>query len=97
MNILGHEFSGPFGSVDSIRAVGGIYAILDRANVVKDVGEAGDLNNRLRNHDRRPCWERHAPYGYFYYVLYTGGWTPEQRRTVEGRIRDHYKPPCGDR
>jgi hypothetical protein len=62
-----------------------------------DVGQSGDLDNRLASHNRQSCWEQVTGLKYSIYVLPTVGWSREQREEVERRIRLRYNPPCGKR
>ena len=45
--------------------VAAIYVILcvdkDRSWKVLDVGQSGELGDRMDSHDRRMCWEQHCP------------------------------------
>lgn len=99
--ITGHTFEGPHPSADFIRHAAGIYVITDARSDGKvyllDVGESGDVRDRIDNHDRRPCWSRNRQGSLGVAVLYTPGWSDLQRRLLEARIRDQYQPPCGER
>lgn len=78
---------------------GGVYVIVDLIGyqfTVIDCGESGQLRTRLSNHDRAPSWRRHARGLLAVAVRLTSGWTAQQRRTLEGRIRSTYQPPCGE-
>lgn len=84
---------------DSLRDSSGIYVIVDCRSdgkcYVVDVGESGQIRTRVQNHDRAGCWTRHQQGSLQFAVLYTPGWTDDQRRALEGRIRDQYAPLCG--
>lgn len=91
---------GPFHSVDHLRDNGGVYAVLgnpvnpNQPKVV-DVGESGRVQERVRNHDRRQCWERYSSSGWMYAVVYEQS---EQRRIqMESDLRRRFDPPCGKR
>lgn len=97
--ISGRDFEGPYASADGLRDNGGIYVIVDLRSdgkyYVVDVGESGQIRTRVQNHDRADCWSRHQQGSLSVAVLYTPGWTDDQRRALEGRIRDQYAPRCG--
>jgi hypothetical protein len=72
-----------------------IFSSLTRK--VIDVGQSDEAGVRLADHDRRPCWERHCmgkPHIYLYYTP-TDKYTVDDRRAIESKIRERYKPPCG--
>lgn len=99
IKIANQKFVGPFPDLSKVREQGGIYAILglqqDKYRVL-DVGQAGGLNSRLSNHDRKDQWRRQGlPLSVA--VLYTPNWTEAQRCAFETQVRTAYNPPCGDR
>ncbi len=65
------------------RDAAGVYGILDWRSDNKwhfiDVGESEQAKIRVEGHDRKPCWERHRQGTLGGAVLYTRGWTPQQR------------------
>ncbi|GIK23626.1 MAG: hypothetical protein BroJett005_30400 [Ignavibacteriota bacterium] len=101
IEISGFQFEGPFTSAAWLKHQQGVYVILDKRSdgkwYVVDVGEAGDVRDRVENHDRKACWERHRLGEVGVAALYTVGWSAEQRRALEGRIRDAFSPACGVR
>lgn len=99
IQIDGHNFDGPFANADSLRKQSGVYAILGRSsdqerwNVV-DIGEAGDMQERVSNHDRSNCWSKQGYRTLAVAALYV----PERdRMLIEKNLRAAYRPPCGDR
>jgi hypothetical protein len=91
--VLGHDFSGPHSIDAEFQLVPGVYIIADFAGNVVDVGETGALGNRIPAHERRPGWSRYGG---------TKLWFHHQpvlaaRLRLEGAIRDHFNPPCGER
>lgn len=106
MTISGVEFEGPY-SIDTTvisanRAA--VYVIIctasDKKNYVTDVGESGEIGLRIANHERRPCWERNCDGSLSVYLRYmpsSQGYTAADRRELESKIRNQYKPPCGKR
>ncbi len=99
IQIDGHNFEGPFVDANNLRKQSGVYTILGRSseqerwNVV-DIGEAGDVQERVSNHDRSNCWAKQG-----YRVLAAAAvYVPERdRMRIEKDLRAAYRPPCGDR
>ncbi len=85
--------------------VASIYVILcvgqDGKWSVVDVGETGELGDRIDSHDRKTCWQNNCSSGNIWVCAYrmpSAQYTPEDRRKVEKQIRDTYGPlPCGTR
>lgn len=90
-------FDGPFSNLAQINDFGGLYAVLDEAGAVIDIGESGQLRTRLRSHDRIPCWQAHSNGRYWVYILYTPNKSTEFRLDIERSLRARYNPPCGVR
>ena len=61
---------------------------------IVDVGEAGDVRQRVSTHDRADCWRRQNHAELTSAALYCDERT---RLAVESRVRTFFKPPCGDR
>jgi len=101
IEICGHTFEGPYAHTDYLRRQGGIYVILDKRLDGKwwviDVGESGDVRERVEGHDRAPCWSSNQQGTLGVAVLYTPNWTAHQRRLLESRIREACSPTCGVR
>ena len=97
----GYEFDGPYTSANSLKDQAGIYVVCDlradRKWYVLDVGESETVRTRVENHDRSGCWRAHQRGTLGYAVLYTRDWSAHQRRILEGRIREQFSPPCGER
>ena len=68
---------------------------------VLDVGETGELGDRIDSHDRKVCWENNCPGQNIWVCVYhmpSNENTPADRREIERHIRDTYGPlPCGKR
>ncbi len=97
ISILDKSFEGPYKSPESLKNNSGVYVILDAksdSHAVIDVGESGEVKDRVKNHDRAKCWAREAR-NIRYAVYYTPGWTQAQRMVLEKKIRDKFDPPCG--
>jgi len=58
-----------------------------------DIGESGDVRDRVENHDRKPCWKRNCSSTIKYAAYYISG--EKERKKIEQAIRKHYKVPCG--
>lgn len=102
ITLAGYEFSGPYSSTASLEDRSGVYAILtptaaNRYKVI-DVGESAMVKRRVENHERESCWRRNANSGGICYaVYYTPGQPQTGRQIVEQKVRQEYRPPCGDR
>jgi len=67
---------------------------------VLDVGQSGELGQRIDSHDRKACWERKCVSGNIWVCVYpmpTSRHSKEQRLQVEKRLREQYRPLCGTR
>jgi hypothetical protein len=93
-----YDFDGPYTSAAYLDAKSGVYLITtktpDGTHKVLDVGESGNVRERVSNHDRKNQWERYKQSG-----IYASGYYCDEsdRMAVEKTIREHYNPPCGDR
>ena len=90
---------GPFLNTASLHNQSGVYVILGRANdnarwSVVDVGESGEMRDRVENHDRAPCWrgQGHANLGVA--AIYCDA---TRRMAIEADLRAQFDPPCGKR
>ena len=99
ITICGYEFDGPYANPDALKDTAGVYVVLDKRSDGKwyplDVGESEQVRTRLQNHDRASCWQRNRKGPLGFAACYTPGWTADQRRALEKKIRDTYDPPCG--
>lgn len=98
IHIGNYNFEGPFSHTSALHSLSGVYVILGRSgnsnwNVV-DVGESAQVRDRVENHDRRPCWQRHGHAELAAAAFYTD---ERQRRLIEQSLRLSYRPPCGHR
>ena len=96
---LGYQFDGAYQSPDSLEAKAGVYVVWSRCDeewTVLDVGESEDVRSRIKNHDRKDCWEEHSPCEIYYSAVYTIEPQKTARTEIEQRIRRLAKPPCGD-
>lgn len=99
IQIGSYNFDGPFPNINSLRKQSGVYAILGRNTdsdrwIVVDVGEAGDVQDRVSNHDRKDCWNRQ---GYKQLQVAANYCDERTRMRVEQELRAQFDPPCGKR
>jgi hypothetical protein len=100
ITISGYNFEGPYTNTAHLADNGGIYVILTRRQAndswtVVDVGESGQVRQRIENHDRKECWRRNSQGTVAVAVLYTPGWSSMQRCALESTRRAKYTPTCG--
>ena len=96
----GYQFEGAYTSADLLKPKGGVYVIWceNEGNwSVLDVGESGDVRERVKTHDRIPCWKGNCSGTIYYSATYTPGLQQADRMEIEGRIRSLASPPCGSR
>lgn len=97
IQIGNYHAEGPFGNVEGLLARSGVYVILGRSaqtspwNVV-DIGEAGDIQNRVKCHDRAPDWVRQGHGQLAVAAIYVD---ERNRMLIERQLRTQFNPPCG--
>jgi hypothetical protein len=68
---------------------------------VLDVGQTGELGNRIDSHERRACWEKNCQGQNIWVCVYqmlSNEYTETDRLDVEKQIRNAYGSiPCGKR
>ena len=95
INIFGKTFYGPYYSELSVEERSGVYLIISPNDTVIDVGEAGNLRNRLKTHDRKDQWKRRLGHTLWRYCV---SYMPEnERMKMEKVLRDYYPNLCGKR
>lgn len=98
IRIGNYNFDGPHGQTSNIQPHSGVYVILGKTGgtswSVVDVGESGNVRERIECHDRADCWKRHGHRELTAAVLYVA---ERDRMLIEREIRNSYTPPCGDR
>lgn len=92
-----YHAEGPFRNEASLLARSGVYVILGRPTVIApwqvvDIGEAGNVHERVSCHDRAPCWRGQGHAELSVAAIYTD---EPNRMLIERQLRLHYKPPCG--
>jgi hypothetical protein len=94
------DFDGAYLSPDQLQPQAGVYVVWDKNGetwTVLDVGESIDVRARLKNHDRKPDWERCNKGELRYSATYTSGMNDTKRCAIERVIRVAAKPLCGVR
>lgn len=97
IQLKSYPFNGPFTDTAGLHGQSGVYAILEALPTygqykVIDVGESGNVRERVDNHDRKDCWRRHAKGQLSVAAYYCNEAT---RVTIERELRAHFDPPCG--
>lgn len=97
IQIGNYHAEGPFGNENGLHAQSGVYVVLGRSkqtakwNVV-DVGESRNVQNRVSNHERTPCWRGQAHTELSVAAIYAD---ERYRMLIERELRDQFNPPCG--
>lgn len=94
-NINGHNFEMGHSLDTRFNSFGGIYLIYTEYQWL-DVGESGDVGERIASHDRRPDWLRAAG-GYPIYIGVHMESNSMLRLLKESGLRAFLNPTCGDR
>jgi hypothetical protein len=99
INIGNLAFDGPHLNSAPLLARSGVYAILGRRTnidtwTVVDIGESGDVKNRVDTHDRSDHWKRQ---GYSQLAVAAYYCDEATRMRLEQALRKQYNPPCGVR
>ena len=94
-----YQAEGPYTDTINLKRLSGVYVILGRSNQaaswnVLDVGESGDIRERIENHDRKDQWKR---CGHNYLAVAPIYVNALQRTHVEQELRQQFNPPCGKR
>lgn len=96
MFIVGYEFEGPYPVETEWNPVAAVYVPLNGKRVDPlDVGETENLEERLADHERQDCWEKHATNGLYFAVKIESN--ELARKSIERVIRNKYDLPCGDK
>jgi len=84
--------------------IAAIYVIIcvakDSSWTVLDVGQSGELGDRIDNHDRRQCWLNNCPNKNVWVCIYpmpSKDYSKQDRLDLERELRDELNPPCGKR
>jgi hypothetical protein len=92
-----YHAEGPFGNVNGLAARSGVYIILGRRPaqsdwIVVDVGESGNVRDRVSNHDRTPQWQRQGHLELAVAAIYAD---ERNRMLIQDQLRVQFNPPCG--
>jgi len=93
--ISGYSFEDPYVIGKELIDRAAVYVILDSNNNIVDVGQSGETGTRLANHERKPCWDRYGGKWFAVRWMPSDRYSEEDRREVEGKIRESEDPPCG--
>ena len=97
IDLAGYSFDGPFTKISELKDQSGVYAILDKNGddySTLDLGESGEIQTRIENHDRQDCWNENKKGTITVWTHYVG---ETEREQIEQIIRGKYKFPCGIR
>lgn len=95
VKVLNYAFEGFYTSTGPVKKLSGVYVIADcraQGDYLLDVGESGNLRNRLDGHDRKDCWKSNCIGTAKAAILYTN---EANRKRVADEIRDRLNPTCG--
>lgn len=99
ISIEGITFQGPGPLKNIFKNKSGVYVVLTRTlegrYKILDVGESENIWERINSHERKTCWKRNAQFGGFisFAVFYCD---ERSRMIIEKKIRNGYKPVCGE-
>lgn len=98
INIGRYNFDGPHTNINALRKQSGVYAILGNGGsgnnwAVVDIGESGNVQERVECHDRAPCWKRQGHRVLAAAALYVA---EQQRMQIEQDLRATFQLPCGN-
>ena len=87
-----------FTNTAGIPEISGVYVVYTKDGngntVILDVGESGNINERISNHDRESCWQTHMINGIYYKIIPCD---EELRKVLESTLRGILNPTCGER
>lgn len=97
IQIGNYHAEGPFGNAASLAARSGVYVILGRSShgvqwTVVDVGESGNVCERVDCHDRSPHWKRQGHGELAVAAIYCD---EKNRMLIERELRQQFSPACG--
>lgn len=92
-----YHAEGPFGNVASLLVQSGVYVIPGRSTQVAcwrvvDVGESGNIRERISSHDPVPEWRRQGHLELAVAAIYAD---ERNRMLIERQLRAQFSPPCG--
>lgn len=96
MQVLNHQFQGPYNHNSGFqRDFGCVYILVNANGQLVDVGQTESVNDRLPNHDRKQCCLRNGCPDRQLYVHLSEN--EQYRLQLESAIRNAYAPACGIR
>jgi len=93
-----YTFNGPYEDPSKLSSKSGVYAIhceKDSKYFLIDVGESGDVKDRVEKHDRKDCWKKECSTTLTYSEYLTPNLQQAGRKKIEQAIRAKFNPPCG--
>jgi len=96
----GYTFDGAHTDPSLLEARAGVYVVWCKNGDdwhILDVGEAGDVQNRLLTHDREDCWRRNCEGVIYFSATYTPNMPRSGRMRIEATVRAAIGAPCGTR
>lgn len=75
--------------------IGAVYVIYTSSRFL-DVGESGELGNRITGHDRKFEWRRNSNNEPIFVAVHQEG-DQTVRLAIESNLRNTLNPICGDR
>lgn len=100
ISVGGYPFAGPYNDTKYLENRPGVYAIHvqhDDDFALVDVGESAAVQDRVLDHERKPCWMAHTHGGLIVFSAFYTPDLPEDSRAAMSRlIRETTKPPCGE-
>jgi len=94
----GYHFEGAFTSPDQLESRAGVYVIWCKAGeqwTCLDVGEAHDVQQRVKTHDRARQWAANCRGIIHYAAHYTPNLQQVGRMEIERQLRAAERPLCG--
>lgn len=102
LTIGGYSFVCVPRSQADFKDIAAIYVIIcvksDGSWFVLDVGQSGELGDRIDSHDRKECWKRHCSMGNIWVCVHkmpSDMYSREDRLNREKELRDKLNPKCG--
>lgn len=96
----GYEFDGPYLKPDYLRDEAGVYLVCCENTdelFVLDVGQSGNVRERLKSHERSDCWfDNCFREQVRYSATYTHNLPEGERIRIEQLIRQLAKPLCSE-
>jgi hypothetical protein len=92
-----HQFNGPHRNAISLPIRSGVYVItrlVNNMHEIIDVGESGDISQRIPNHERTNQWNRVSGNAFHVWTLLAD---EANRMVIERAHRLAYNPVCGER